>query len=118
MYSPIYKEILYTYNMFFVRRTLSDNCNIEVTEVYLKKNILQSIKQLFGEEGTKCTIDILKFNAKERRFVLRCTKDCYVRLRAALTVADKYEGYSCTYSVHRATANLLSFSTDSRNYQH
>ncbi|XP_033191529.1 ribonuclease P protein subunit p14-like [Bombus vancouverensis nearcticus] len=97
---------------------LPDSPSLEITEVYLKKNILQSIKQLFGEEGTKGTIDILKFDSKEHRCVLRCTDDCYVRLRAALVVAGKYEGHTCIYAIHRASANLLSFSANSRNYQH
>ncbi|XP_017788668.1 PREDICTED: ribonuclease P protein subunit p14-like [Habropoda laboriosa] len=94
------------------------NPDFIISAVYLKKNILQSVRHLFGEEGTKYTIDILKYNPEERRFILRCTDDCYVRLRAALTVAGKYEGEPCSYLVHRATANLLSFSADSRNYQH
>ncbi|CAK9808937.1 Ribonuclease P protein subunit p14 [Anthophora plagiata] len=97
---------------------LPSNPNSVVSAVYLKKNIFQSVKQLFGEEGTKYTVDILKYNPEEHRFILRCTDDCYVRLRAALTVAGTYEGEPCNYLVHRATANLLSFSSDSRNYQH
>ncbi|XP_043515938.1 ribonuclease P protein subunit p14 [Frieseomelitta varia] len=97
---------------------LPDSPCFDFTDVYLKKNILQSVKQLFGEEGIKSTIDILKYNSKERRCILRCTDESYVRLRAALTVAGKYEGQACTYIIHRASANLLSFSADSRNYQH
>ncbi|CAK9808939.1 Mitochondrial intermembrane space import and assembly protein 40-B [Anthophora plagiata] len=91
---------------------LPSNPNSVVSAVYLKKNIFQSVKQLFGEEGTKYTVDILKYNPEEHRFILRCTDDCYVRLRAALTVAGTYEGEPCNYLVHRATANLLSFSSD------
>ncbi|XP_076380335.1 uncharacterized protein LOC117217609 isoform X2 [Megalopta genalis] len=67
---------------------LPDCPNREVSGVYLKKNILQSVRQLFGEEGTKCAIDILKFDPEDCRFVLRCTDDCYVRLRAALSLAE------------------------------
>ncbi|XP_076656927.1 ribonuclease P protein subunit p14-like [Halictus rubicundus] len=92
--------------------------NREISKVFLKKNILQSVRQLFGEQGTKSAIDILKFEPESCRFVLRCTDDCYVRLRAALTLAEKYEEEQCIYRVHRASANLLSFSADSRNYQH
>ncbi|XP_032667961.1 uncharacterized protein LOC116842623 isoform X2 [Odontomachus brunneus] len=90
----------------------------EVTLVYLKKNILQAVRQLFGEEGTKSTIDILKFTPATGRFILRCSSDNCVRLRAALTVATKYEGQTCLYTVHRVSPNLLSFTADSRTYQH
>lgn len=97
---------------------LSKSSDTEPSHVYLKKNILQAVKQLFGEEGAKSTIDILKYNIPERRFVLRCTNDFYVKLRASLTVAGSYEGEPCVYIVHRASPNLLSFIGDSRNYKH
>lgn len=89
-----------------------------MTLVYLKKNILQAVRQLFGEEGTKSTIDILKFTPATGRFILRCSSDNCVRLRAALTVATKYESQTCLYTVHRVSPNLLSFIADSRTYQH
>ncbi|XP_046144977.1 ribonuclease P protein subunit p14 [Osmia bicornis bicornis] len=106
--------------MYYLDVTLElpQNRNREISAVFLKKNIIQSIRQLFGEEGTKYTIDILKYNPKEHRFVLRCTDDCYVRLRASLTVAEKYEEEPCIYVIHRASHNLLSFTADSRKYQH
>ncbi|XP_043665484.1 ribonuclease P protein subunit p14 [Vespula pensylvanica] len=97
---------------------LTDSSNIEIGHVYLKKNILQAVKQLFGEEGAKSMIDILKYNIAERRFVLRCNNDFYIQLRASLTVARQFEGKPCVYHVHRASSNLLSFVGDSRNYKH
>ncbi|KAK2579283.1 hypothetical protein KPH14_008242 [Odynerus spinipes] len=90
----------------------------EISDVYLKNNILQAVKQIFGEEGAKSTIDILKYDILERRFVLRCVDSFYVKLRAALTLAGSCEGQPCMYTVHRASQNLLSFIGDSRNYEH
>lgn len=92
--------------------------DFEVTNVYLKKNILGTVKQLFGKEGIKSKIDVLKFEPKERRFILRCPSDNYIRLRAALTLATRFEGELCMYTVHRASPNLLSFTADSRTYEH
>ncbi|XP_046815699.1 ribonuclease P protein subunit p14 [Vespa crabro] len=96
----------------------ADSPNIKISHIYLKKNILHAVKQLFGEEGTKSVIDILKYDIPERRFVLRCDSDFYIKLRASLTVAGQFEGKPCVYIVHRASANLLSFVGDSRNYKH
>ncbi|KAL2716245.1 ribonuclease P protein subunit p14-like [Vespula squamosa] len=97
---------------------LADSSNIDISHVYLKKNILEAVKQLFGEEGAKSVIDILKFNIPERRFILRCESEFYIQLRASLTVASQFEGKPCVYIIHRATKNLLSFIVDSRNYKH
>lgn len=97
---------------------LPESSDAETNHVYLKKNILQAVRQLFGEEGAKSTIDVLKYNIPERRFVLRCTDNFYVKLRASLTVASYFEGEPCVYIVHRASPNLLSFIGDSRNYEH
>lgn len=104
--------------MVSIYSELSPHSKLEVTHVYLKKNILEAVRQLFGKEGAKATIDVLKFIPAERRFVLRCPSDSYVRLRAALTLATRYEGASCVYIVHRASPNLLSFTADSRTYEH
>lgn len=92
--------------------------DLEITPVYLKKNILEAVRQLCGEEGAKSPIDILKFNSAKRRFVLRCPSNAYIRLRASLTLATKYESETCVYTIHRASRNLLSFTADSRTFNH
>lgn len=91
--------------------------DLVVSPVYIKKNVLEAVRSLFGEEGAKSPIDVLKVGPK-RRFVLRCASDNYVRLRASLTLSTTYEGKSCVYTIHRASPNLLSFTADSRTYQH
>ncbi|KAL6444877.1 hypothetical protein ACFW04_002121 [Cataglyphis niger] len=92
--------------------------DLEITPVYLKKNILEAVRQFCGEEGAKSPIDILKFNPANRRFILRCPSNAYTKLRASLTLATKYEDETCVYTVHRASQNLLSFTADSRTYNH
>ncbi|XP_011644068.1 uncharacterized protein LOC105431523 isoform X2 [Pogonomyrmex barbatus] len=92
--------------------------DVTVSPVYLKKNILEAVRRLFGEEGTKSTVDILKLYPSKRRFILRCPYNSYVRLRAALTLSTKYEEKTCVYTVHRASPNLLSFTANSRTYRH
>lgn len=77
-----------------------------------------ALKQLFGETGAKSTIDLIKYNPLTQHFILRCQTEDYTRLRAALTVADSYEGISCFYNVRRATQDPLSLTTDCRNFVH
>ncbi|XP_012057138.1 PREDICTED: uncharacterized protein LOC105620244, partial [Atta cephalotes] len=97
---------------------IPSNPDLIVSPVYLKKNILEAVRSLFGEEGAKSSVDILKLSSEKRRFVLRCSRNSYVRLRASLTLSTKYEGKTCVYTVHRASPNLLSFTADSRTFQH
>lgn len=80
---------------------------------------MQAVKKLFGETGAEeSQVDIIKYDIETRRFVIRCNSQSYVRLRAALTLASDYEGETCVYTVHRATANLLSLAVDSRTFVH
>ncbi|XP_011057242.1 PREDICTED: ribonuclease P protein subunit p14 isoform X2 [Acromyrmex echinatior] len=85
---------------------IPSNPDLKVSPVYLKKNILEAVRSLFGEEGAKSPVDILKLSPEKRRFVLRCPRNSYVRLRASLTLSRKY------------SPNLLSFTADSRTFQH
>ncbi|XP_066601538.1 ribonuclease P protein subunit p14 [Prorops nasuta] len=97
---------------------LPENPKRKVALIFLKKNIIQAVKILFGEERAKSVVDILRYNSAERRFILRCGSDNYVQLRAALTAAIEYENEPCIYIVHRASPNLLSLTADSRSYIH
>nr|XP_046491288.1 ribonuclease P protein subunit p14 [Neodiprion pinetum] len=97
---------------------LPNDSNREISAVFLKKHVMQAVKKLFGAVGAKSQVDILKYNVSDRRFVLRCQSDSYVRLRAALTLASDYEGEPCVYTVHKASANLLSLAADSRTFIH
>ncbi|XP_012535068.1 ribonuclease P protein subunit p14 [Monomorium pharaonis] len=97
---------------------IASDSDLTVSPVYIKKNILEAVRSLFGEEGAKSPVDVLKLCPAERRFILRCEHDGYVRLRASLTLSTTYEGNTCVYTVHRASPNLLSFTADSRTYRH
>lgn len=109
-----FKIFLTIYFDFF--RELTKEPDKPITVTTLKTQLMIAIKQFLGTEGASHPVDILKYNSSKKRFILRCESDHYVRLRAALTLATTFEGEPCTYTVHRATANLLSFTADSRTY--
>lgn len=99
-------------------RQILSNEYREISTVFLKKHVMQSLKQLFGEQGADCAIDIIQYNSSARRFILRCQSENYVRLRASLTLASTYEEDDCLYVVHRASANPFGLLSDGRNYSH
>lgn len=99
-------------------RQLQEEPDSPITSTTVKTQLMIAVRQLLGIEGASHQVDILKYNSSERKFILRCDSDSYVRLRAALTLANQFEGQPCSYTVHKASPNLLSFSADSRTYKH
>ncbi|CAG9766290.1 unnamed protein product [Ceutorhynchus assimilis] len=90
----------------------------EVTPAFYKKNILEAVKQLFGETGASIPIDILKFNSETLEAILRVPKSHYIKIRSSLVLSGKYEGIRCIYSIQKSTPLLLALQGDSRNYNH
>ncbi|KAL1513009.1 hypothetical protein ABEB36_002497 [Hypothenemus hampei] len=91
---------------------------VEVTPVYLKKNILESVKQLFGEVGASVNIDLLKFNSQTLEGILRVPSCHFIKLRASLVLSGYYEGIQCTYLIKKTSSLLLALQGDSRDYKH
>lgn len=77
-----------------------------------------AVKQFFGSEGANQLVDIIRCDLGCRRFILRCESKNLVKLRAALTVADSFEGIACIYEVLRTTPNLLALAVNSRTFVH
>lgn len=75
--------------------------------VYVKGCIEQSLHRIFGEIGGHTTVDVLKFDANRRRFILRVPEQFYVKLRAALTLIEKFQGIPCYFHVQSASGVLL-----------
>lgn len=75
--------------------------------VYVKGCIEQSLHRIFGEIGGHTTVDVLKFDAKRHRMILRVPEQFYVKLRAALTLTDSFQGIPCYFHVQAASRVLL-----------
>lgn len=89
-----------------------------ITATLLKTQLTLAVKQFLGTEGASSRVDVLKYNSKTKRFVLRCCSDNYVRLRAALTVANSFKGEPCNYNIHKVSTNLLTLTVNSRTFEH
>lgn len=75
--------------------------------VYVKGCIDQSLHRIFGEIGGHTTVDVLKFDVKQNRLILRVPEQFYVKLRAALTLIDSFQGIPCYFHVQSASPVLL-----------
>lgn len=90
----------------------------EITDAFFKKHVIDCVKTLFGEVSAAVPVDLLKYNYKARRGILRVPIDSYVKLHSSLTLCGSYEGAECVYRVHKTSPLLLSLLGDSRDYQH
>ncbi|KAF7991323.1 hypothetical protein HCN44_002885 [Aphidius gifuensis] len=97
---------------------IPNNKNRQISQVFLKKHLMQSLKQVFGEKGSNCCIDIIKYNQDNRNFILRCKNEDYVRLRSSLTLASTYEEDNCIYIVNKSSVSPFGLLSDGRDYQH
>ncbi|KFB46059.1 AGAP013417-PA-like protein [Anopheles sinensis] len=74
----------------------------------VKSRIEGSLQQVFGEIGGHTEIDLLKFDPKRRRIILRVPQAFYVKLRAAITCIADFQGVPCYFLVRKASPVLLS----------
>ncbi|XP_066142616.1 ribonuclease P protein subunit p14 [Euwallacea fornicatus] len=90
----------------------------EVTPAFFKKNILEGVKQLFGEVGSSVNIDVLKFDPHCLEGIIRIPKSQHIKIRGSLTLYGWYESQSCIYRVRKSAPLLLGLLGDSREYIH
>ncbi|XP_060529657.1 ribonuclease P protein subunit p14 [Cylas formicarius] len=104
-----------TYNSVF--RILRDHQE-EVTPAFFKQNLIEALKQLFGEVGAAISIDILKYFPEKLRAYIRVPKSHYIKLRSSLVLCGTYQNRRSTYVIHKASPLLLTLQGDSRDYSH
>lgn len=93
-------------NLTSFRELFPDNSRV-ISQAFFKKHVVSSVSHVFGETAAAINIDLLKYNPAEKRGILRVPKELYVKVRASLTLAGKYEDIVCAYTVHKATPILL-----------
>lgn len=75
--------------------------------VFVKGSIEQSLHKIFGEIGGHTTVDLLKYEENRHRLILRVPEKFYVKLRAALTLVNSFQGVPCRFHVNSVSAVLL-----------
>lgn len=75
---------------------------------FVKSRFTQLLHTVFGEIGGHTTVDLLRFDQRTRRAVLRVPAEHYVRLRAALTFVPTLQEQTCAVRVVAASPVLLS----------
>lgn len=79
----------------------------EILDIYVKAVIESKLKEIFGEIGGITTVDLIKFDNKLNRAIIRCPEQFYVKLRSALTLCDSFQGSVCKFEINCASPVLL-----------
>lgn len=79
----------------------------QLLPVYFKSCLDQALVRIFGEIGGQTTVDVLKFDAKQARAIVRVPIDYYVKLRSAITLTGQFQDIPCSFVIHKASPLLL-----------
>lgn len=101
-----FASILSIYFSHFICRKLESESS-SVLPVFVKGSVEQSLHKIFGEIGGHTTVDLLKYDSKRQRAILRVPEFFYVKLRAALTLINSFQGVPCRFHVNSVSAVLL-----------
>ncbi|XP_072162382.1 ribonuclease P protein subunit p14 isoform X3 [Bemisia tabaci] len=90
----------------------------EISAVDFKHHVMKSVKILFGQVGINEFIELLSYDTVNHRGIFVCSREFYVKFRAAISLTKKFEGFNCSYLVNKVSPNALSLLSNSRTYTH
>lgn len=68
--------------------------------------IIKSLTSVFGEIGGQTELDLLTFDEKRRKGILRVPSDFEVKLRAALSLISEFQKVPAYFQVNQVTNQL------------
>lgn len=86
-------------------RKLRDiNGEAVITPVYVLGSIKTSLQEYYGEITSVCSeLELVQFDADQKRGILRVPCDFYTETRAALALISKYQNIPCYFNVLSTT---------------
>nr|XP_018917091.1 PREDICTED: ribonuclease P protein subunit p14 isoform X2 [Bemisia tabaci] len=90
----------------------------EISAVDFKHHVMKTVKILFGQVGINEFIELLSYDTVNHRGIFVCSREFYVKFRAALSLTKKFEGFNCSYLVNKVSPSALSLLSNSRTYTH
>ncbi|XP_055545362.1 uncharacterized protein LOC129730160 isoform X2 [Wyeomyia smithii] len=77
----------------------------QLLPVYFKSCLEQALVRIFGEIGGQTTVDLLKFDTKQARAIVRVPSNIYVKLRSAIALIGQFQDIPCSFNF-RHNVNL------------
>ncbi|XP_030559187.1 uncharacterized protein LOC115761545 [Drosophila novamexicana] len=100
------------YHYFDVQLKFRDFDTVELTPIYFRGCVLNSLESFFGEIGGKTTLDIIKFSVEQRRVVFRVPEEFFKRTHTAITLIGHYQKVPCHFRVLKTSKTPLDFQKD------
>lgn len=79
----------------------------QLLAVFFKSCLERSLTRIFGELGGLTTIDLLKFDSRRARAIIRVPANFYVKLRSAIALTGSFQDIPAAFVVHKAGPLLL-----------
>lgn len=79
----------------------------QLLAVFFKSCLERSLSRIFGEIGGQTTVDLLKFDPRRARAVIRVPAAFYVKLRSAIALTGSFQDIPASFVVHKAGPLLL-----------
>lgn len=91
-----------------MHRKLRDiNSEAVLTPVYFLGSIVTSLQEYYGEVTTVCSdLELLKFDPKKKRGILKVPSDFYRETRAAISLISQYQDIPCYFNVINTSQEL------------
>ncbi|XP_074140359.1 ribonuclease P protein subunit p14 isoform X2 [Sminthopsis crassicaudata] len=87
-----------------------------LTDAQFKQLIVLALRDLFGEVGAALPFDVLTFEEKTLKAILRVCSSGLVKLWSSLTLLGSYQNKICAFRVMQVSPFLLALSGNSREF--
>ncbi|XP_040215146.1 ribonuclease P protein subunit p14-like isoform X2 [Rana temporaria] len=87
---------------------------VKLTAAQYKSLIVSAVKELHGEVGASCPLDLLKYDDKTLSAILRINSSGFVKLWTSLTLLGHYQNQECSIRVLQVSPFLLALAGNSR----
>ncbi|XP_002713450.3 ribonuclease P protein subunit p14 [Oryctolagus cuniculus] len=87
---------------------------IGLNAAQFKQLLVSALQELFGEVGAALPFDVLTYEEKTLKAILRVCNSGFVKLWSSLTMLGSYKGNKCAFRVIQVSPFLLALSGNSR----
>ncbi|KAM5148918.1 ribonuclease P protein subunit p14 isoform 1-T2 [Mantella aurantiaca] len=87
---------------------------VKLTAAQYKSLIVSAVKELHGEVGASCPLDLLRYDEKTLSAILRIHSSGFLKLWTSLTLLGQYQNQECSIRVIQVSPFLLALAGNSR----
>lgn len=78
----------------------------ELLPAFIKGAIVQSLTTVFGEIGGQIEFDLLAFDEKRQKVIIRVPQHSEVKAKVALILISEFQGIPAVFHINKASTQL------------